>query len=144
MAMAIAEDLKVADIVRQGVYVHVGGPNYESPAECKFLRMVGADVVALSSCEESGIDLLPGGRLSDLKYADDIVLLSEDPGMSTVPEVLIARHCGLNVFAVSLVTNVCILDEESAEKANHEEVLSTAAMRTVTLQSIFVEMINRI
>ena len=35
---------------------------------------------ALSSCEDSGIELLPGGKLSDLEYADDIVLLSEDPG----------------------------------------------------------------
>ncbi|VDP92221.1 unnamed protein product [Echinostoma caproni] len=34
---------------------------------------------ALSSCEDNGIDLLPGGRLSDLEYAEDIVLLSEDP-----------------------------------------------------------------
>lgn len=43
--MAVAKELEVADIIRQGVYVHVGGPNYESPAECKMLRMLGADVV---------------------------------------------------------------------------------------------------
>ncbi|TPP61450.1 Purine nucleoside phosphorylase [Fasciola gigantica] len=110
LALSIAKEQNVADIVRQGVYVHVGGPNYESPAECKMLRMLGADVV----------------------------------GMSTVPEVLIARHCGLKVFAVSLVTNISILDEESKEKANHEEVLSTAAIRTITLQKIFEEMIKRI
>ncbi|VDP90187.1 unnamed protein product [Echinostoma caproni] len=46
-------------------------------------QFVDVDLItetALSSCEESGIDLLPGGRLSDLEYAGDVVLLSEDPG----------------------------------------------------------------
>ncbi|VDP92533.1 unnamed protein product [Echinostoma caproni] len=50
---------------------------------------------ALSSCEDSGIDLLPGGRLSDLDYADDIVLLSEDPDK-------------LQTFLDNLNTNVAI------------------------------------
>ena len=49
-------------------------------------------------------------------------------GMSTIPEVLVACHCGIRVFAFSLITNECIVDEHSSESANHEEVnfLSTS------------------
>ena len=43
-------------------------------------------------------------------------------GMSTIPEVLVACHCGMKVFAFSLITNECIVDEDSPESANHEEV----------------------
>ena len=46
--------------------------------------------------------------------------------MSTIPEVLVARHCGINVFAFSLITNECIMQEESNLKADHEEVIATA------------------
>ncbi len=42
--------------------------------------------------------------------------------MSTIPEVLVARHCGVKVFAFSLITNACIVEEDSNEQANHEEV----------------------
>ena len=44
--------------------------------------------------------------------------------MSTIPEVLVACHCGIRVFAFSLITNECIVDEHSSESANHEEVIS--------------------
>ncbi|GAB5572659.1 purine nucleoside phosphorylase [Prionailurus iriomotensis] len=46
-------------------------------------------------------------------------------GMSTVPEVIVARHCGLRVFGFSLITNKVIQDYETKEKANHEEVLES-------------------
>lgn len=42
--------------------------------------------------------------------------------MSTVPEVVVARHCGLKVFAFSLITNSCITEYDTAAFANHEEV----------------------
>lgn len=45
--------------------------------------------------------------------------------MSTVPEVIVARHCGLRVFGFSLITNKVIQDYETKEKANHEEVLES-------------------
>ena len=58
--------------LHEGVYIWCLGPNFETPAEIKAFRMLGADVV----------------------------------GMSTVPECLIARHCGMQVAAVSVITNL--------------------------------------
>jgi purine-nucleoside phosphorylase len=75
--------------IYEGVYAAVPGPSYETPAEIRFLRTIGADVV----------------------------------GMSTVAEVVVARHCGMKVLAISVVTNMAagILDQP----INHAEVLET-------------------
>ncbi len=75
--------------MREGVYVSLLGPNYETPAEIRYLRTIGADLV----------------------------------GMSTVPEVLVARHMGMEVLAISCVTNMAagILDQP----IHHQEVLDT-------------------
>lgn len=54
--------------------------------------------------------------------------------MSTVPEVIVARHCGLRVFGFSLITNKAILDYENLEKANHEEVLNTGKQAAQKLE----------
>jgi len=62
--------------LRQGVYVAVKGPNLETPAETRFLRLIGADAV----------------------------------GMSTVPEVIVAAHAGLQVLGVSVISNLNLPD----------------------------------
>ncbi len=64
--------------------------------------------------------------------------------MSTIPEVLVARHCGINVFAFSLITNECILQEESGQKANHEEVIATANERQNQLRGFVSKMIEKL
>ncbi|HEU5378501.1 MAG TPA: purine-nucleoside phosphorylase [Ktedonobacteraceae bacterium] len=79
-------DLKL----HEGVYAMVGGPSYETGAELRFLRAIGADAV----------------------------------GMSTAPEVVVARHMGMRVLGISLITNAATGDE--SEEVRHEEVLSTA------------------
>lgn len=68
------------------------GPTYETPAEVRLARIVGADAV----------------------------------GMSTVPEVIVANHCGLKILGISCITNMAagILDQP----LNHEEVIETSKM----------------
>ena len=61
--------------------------------------------------------------------------------MSTIPEVLVARHCGINVFAFSLITNECILEEDGDKGANHEEVIATANYRQAQLRAFVAKMI---
>lgn len=82
---------KQADItLHEGVYVMVSGPSFETGAELKFLRAIGADAV----------------------------------GMSTAPEVVVARHAGMRVLGLSLITNTATGDD--TEEVNHAEVLATA------------------
>ncbi len=75
----------------RGVYVAVAGPNLETRAEYRFLRLIGADLV----------------------------------GMSTVPEVIAAVHCGLDVLGVSCVTDMCLPD--ALHPANIQEIIATAS-----------------
>ncbi len=63
-------------------------------------------------------------------------------GMSTVPEVIVARHCGINVFGVSIITNMGISD--TATEATHEEVQQAANNAQPLMTTIMSEMINRI
>jgi purine-nucleoside phosphorylase len=76
--------------VAHGVYVAVHGPSYETPAEIRFMRTIGADAV----------------------------------GMSTVPEVIAARHMGIEVLGISCITNMAagVLDEPLV----HTQVMETA------------------
>ena len=62
-------------------------------------------------------------------------------GMSTIPEVLVAHHCGIRVFAFSLITNECILDDDSDEIVNHENVVGMANQRQDQLRTFVSKMI---
>lgn len=64
-------------------------------------------------------------------------------GMSTVPEVVVARHCGLRVFGLSLITNKVVTDYNSLEKANHDEVLETTHMRTQDLHRLISNLLAK-
>jgi len=77
-------------MLHEGIYTMVGGPNYETGAELRFLRAVGTDAV----------------------------------GMSTVPEVIVARHAGMQVLGLSLITNTATGNETG--EVNHAEVLAAA------------------
>ncbi|MGX6962070.1 purine-nucleoside phosphorylase [Vagococcus xieshaowenii] len=82
----VATDLKI--MLQQGVYMGFSGPTYETPAEVKMARILGADAV----------------------------------GMSTVPEVIVARHMGMRVLGISCITN---LAAGMQANLNHDEVVET-------------------
>ena len=61
--------------------------------------------------------------------------------MSTVPEVVVARHCGMRVFGVSLVTNSCVTELDSEEEPNHAEVLEVGEQRSGDMQRLIGQLI---
>ncbi|XP_063242937.1 purine nucleoside phosphorylase-like isoform X2 [Bacillus rossius redtenbacheri] len=65
-------------------------------------------------------------------------------GMSTVHEVTTARHCGMAVFAFSLVTNVCVMDYESLDQPDHTEVLQSARRQEPVLTAFVSGMVRHI
>ncbi len=87
-AKNLANTLKIE--VKEGIYLGLQGPTFETLAEYKMVKALGADCV----------------------------------GMSTVPEVIVAKHMNMSCFGVSVITDMG--DEESIEEVNHQEVLEAA------------------
>jgi purine-nucleoside phosphorylase len=92
--------------LQKGIYVAVAGPNLETAAEYRFLRLIEADVV----------------------------------GMSTVPEVIVARHQGMKVLGLSLITDMGLPD--ALKPTNLAEILATAAKSEPLLKSIMTRVIE--
>lgn len=88
-----------------GVYAAVTGPTFETRAEYKYIRIIGADAV----------------------------------GMSTIPEVIVARHMNIPCFAVSIITDLGGSDH--VEVVTHEEVLKVAATAEVKLTQLVSELL---
>lgn len=95
-----------AGVVREGVYAYMKGPTFETPAEIRALRIMGADAV----------------------------------GMSTVPEAVIAHHCGIKNVAVSCITNMAagVLEE----KLSYDDVKNTADKVKIIFKQIVKEFIE--
>ncbi|MGV3527287.1 MAG: purine-nucleoside phosphorylase [Flavisolibacter sp.] len=94
--------------IKEGIYVAVTGPTFETRAEYQLIKMIGAHAV----------------------------------GMSTVQEVIAAVHVGLKVFAMSVITDIGIRDDEN--KITHEEVLEAANNAEPKFSAIFRELIAAI
>lgn len=90
----------------QGVYTAVTGPCLETPAEYKYLRIIGSDTV----------------------------------GMSTVPEVIIARHMNIPCFAISVITDLGV--EGKIKKVSHEEIQTVAEVAEPKLTTIIKALIS--
>lgn len=65
-------------------------------------------------------------------------------GMSTVHEVITAKHCDLRVFTFSLITNKCLTSYENAEEANHLEVMEVGSKRSEVLQEFVSRLVDYI
>ena len=65
-------------------------------------------------------------------------------GMSTVQEVVAARHCGLRLLACSLITNKCIMEYDSNETVSHEEVLQISKERAKAMESLMSAVVKKI
>lgn len=92
--------------VKEGVYLGVSGPCFETPSEYRAFWRLGADAV----------------------------------GMSTVPEVIVARHGGMNVFGMSIITDLGV--EGYVENVSHEEVLKVATAQEPKMSTIVKELVK--
>ena len=101
--IAAEKDIKV----QHGIYIGTQGPTYETPAEYKMFRILGADAV----------------------------------GMSTVPEVIVANHCGIRVFGISVITDLGV--EGKIVEVTHEDVQKAADAAQPLMTTIMRELINR-
>jgi purine-nucleoside phosphorylase len=106
--IAREEASKLGMVLHEGVYAAMLGPSYETPAEINFLRIIGADLV----------------------------------GMSTVNEVIAARHMGINVLAISCVTNMAagIIDKP----LSHQEVMETGERVKASFEALLRAVLPRI
>jgi purine-nucleoside phosphorylase len=102
-ATALANDLNIE--VHEGIYLGLQGPTFETLAEYKMVKILGADCV----------------------------------GMSTVPEVIVARHMDLETFGISVITDMG--NEESIGTISHDEVLQAAKEAEPKVRSLIKEFI---
>ncbi|MDW7695800.1 purine-nucleoside phosphorylase [Flammeovirgaceae bacterium SG7u.111] len=105
LAQKVAKENNIT--IRQGVYVSLPGPNLETKAEYKFMRVIGADAV----------------------------------GMSTVPEVIAARHMDMPVFALSVLTDLC--SPGKVKKVDIKDVLAAAAVAEPKMTQLIKELIKQ-
>lgn len=106
LAQQAAQKMNIS--LRRGVYMAVTGPSFETPAEIRAFRTLGADAV----------------------------------GMSTVPEVIAASHCGMQVLAFSLITNMAA--GVTGEQLSEEEVIEIGSRQGHVLRSLVTEIVAKL
>jgi len=107
LARTVAAELGLS--LKEGVYVAALGPSYETPAEIRAFRALGADLV----------------------------------GMSTVPEVIVAAHAGLDVLGISIATNLAAGVDPDAT-LTHDEVIETTKRRGADMRRLLMAILPRL
>ena len=108
LAEKIAEENSIT--IRKGVYISCTGPTYETPAEYRYFRSVGADAV----------------------------------GMSTTPEVIVARHSCIPVFGMSVITDVAHATDDEDYVTDGEAIVKAADAAADRMSLIFEKLIERL
>ena len=106
IAVGISSEIDIG--LRQGIYASLAGPNFETPADLRFLQVIGADAV----------------------------------GMSTVPEVIVARHSGIRVLGISGISNKANLDGNTP--TSHEEVIEAGRVIVPKLVAMITGVLKNI
>ncbi len=106
LARKVALDENIA--LQEGIYICLAGPSFESPADLRFLRIIGAEAV----------------------------------GMSTIPEVITARHGGMRVLGISGISNKANLDGETITE--HQEVLAAGERISPLLSTLIRGVLRRL
>jgi len=108
MAEEIAAEKGI--VLQKGVYVACSGPSYETPAEYRYFRTIGADAV----------------------------------GMSTTPEVIVARHSGIPVFGMSVITDVAHATEDEDYVTDGEAIVKAADAAADKMTALIKEMLQKL
>ena len=110
--MALAKEIAQEENItlKEGVYLASTGPTYETPAEYKYFRTIGADAV----------------------------------GMSTIPEVIVARHSSIPVFGISVITNEAHDDYADDYVNDGDDVVKAADAAADRMTLLFTKLIERL
>ncbi|XP_015224130.1 purine nucleoside phosphorylase 6 [Lepisosteus oculatus] len=160
-------DFQVGDIMFIKDHLNIPGITGQNPLFGPNEERFGVRFPCMSDAYDKGLLRIANKTASELGFSDFVrsgvycmaagpsyetvaecrllrTLGGDAVGMSTVPEVVVARHCGLQVFGISLITNKVVMDYDSQEKTNHEEVLQTSKMRAKDLQSLVCSFLGKI
>jgi purine-nucleoside phosphorylase len=134
LAAKHAADAMGIDFLKtHGTYCFVSGPQYESKAECRFLRSLGGDCVGMRYCTVFVLNVSEAVHtIGNSLVAERFLCIH-----STVPEIVTAHHCNMQTLCLSLITNKVVMEgDEGAPIATHAEVLEAVEKRSVQMQTL--------
>jgi len=105
-----------------------------------------ARALDLTGIVREGVYTMVGGpnyeTVAELKMLREMGV--DSVGMSTVPETIVAHHCGMKVFACSLITNMCVVEYNTGIDTNHEEVIEWGKKRANDMKTFIAKMVEEI
>lgn len=110
----------------------------------KLSHKIGKELGFEEFMREGVYTMLGGPSFETIAEGRMLRLLGGDcVGMSTCHEVIVARHCGMDVLGISMITNMIVMDYEDQRLANHEEVLETGRKRSEDIQKLVRHIVSR-